>query len=208
MDFGKMQITNLAQYFATQWTRTPKKSVGRLCLSDLVRSTGRFLIGKPQIRIVRTRFLSHRDNSSFHSVRNTQIHKYYFTTTEILNHYSRCWLLVYKLLYLLTLSCLGTRGWCPCSLLPHIGKFTIPSSQLPGEVGVHKEEKSFWLWVLGSFKGAKRGQRGQKWAKGGQKVEKVLDGQLGSCVRGLPDRSDSRQMSTTMSRKEKNSIRD
>ena len=25
MDFGKMQITNLAQYFATQWTRTPKK---------------------------------------------------------------------------------------------------------------------------------------------------------------------------------------
>ena len=71
------------------------------------------------------------------------------------------------------------------------------------EVGVHKEEKSFWLWVLGSFKGAKRGQRGQKWAKGGQKVEKVLDGQLGSCVRGQPDRSDSRQMSTTVSRKEK-----
>ena len=72
-----------------------KKSVGRLCLSDLVRSSGRFLIAKPQIRIVRTWFkppwqflvrtwfLSHRDNSSFHSVRNTQIHKYYFTTTEI-----------------------------------------------------------------------------------------------------------------------------
>ena len=38
---------------------------------------------------------------------------------------------------------------------------------------------------------------------GGQKVEKVLDGQLGSCVRGQPDRSDSRQMSTTVSRKEK-----
>ena len=95
------------------------------------------------------------------------------------------------------------HGWCPCSLLSHIGKFTIPSSQLPGEVGVHNEEKSFWLWVLSSFKGAKRGQRGQKWAKGGQKVEKVLDGQLGSCVRGLPDRSDSRQMSTTVSRKEK-----
>ena len=84
-------------------------------------------------------------------------------------------------------------------MLSHIGKFTIPSSQLPGEVGIHKEGKSFWLWVLGSFKGAKGVQRVER----GQKVEKVLDGQLGSYVRGQPDRSDSRQMSTTVSRKEK-----
>ena len=74
LDKCKLQILlNILQHSG----QGRQKNVGRLCLSDLVRSSGRFLIGKPQIRIVRTwfkppwqflvrtRFLSHRDNSSF-----------------------------------------------------------------------------------------------------------------------------------------------
>ena len=85
--------------FCNTVDKDAKKSVGRLCLSDLVRSTGRFLIAKPQIRIVvrtwfkppwqflvRTRFLSHRDNSTFLHVYISTILQTRIVRTRFLSH--------------------------------------------------------------------------------------------------------------------------